>query len=339
MFKNALVYRIEHWAQPSLVDIESRLGGAPFIACGASQPESAGWVAPRGDKHGTLAESVGGQIVVKLCTETKAVPGSVVKQQVNLELDKIEQDTGRRPKGKRVKEVKEAVVHALLPRAFPKRSDTLVWIDPQAQLVWVGASSTKKADAVVTRLIELLGGDLKLALLQTTLAPATAMATWLAEKDAPAGFSIDRECELKQPDSEKATVRYARHTLDIDEVGEHIRQGKLPTQLAMTWEGRVSFVLTEALTLKKIELLDVVLEGAGVDAANSGQEDGGFDADVAIATGELRQLMPALVLALGGMHERQVVASTAPAVPVVSGAQPAAAAKTSSVAPWDVQPA
>jgi hypothetical protein len=35
----------------------------------------------------------------------------------------------------------------------------------------------------------------------------------------------------------------------------------------------VSFVLTEALTLKKIQLLDVVLEGAGekVDAANSGQ--------------------------------------------------------------------
>ena len=50
------------------------------------------------------------------------------------------------------------------------------------------------------------------------------MASWLSEKEAPAGFTIDRECELKQPDSEKATVRYARHTLDIDEVGEHIRQ-------------------------------------------------------------------------------------------------------------------
>ena len=86
------------------------------------------------------------------------------------------------------------------------------------------------------------------------------MSAWLSEKQAPPGFSIDRECELKQPDSEKAAVRYARHTLDIDEVGEHIKQGKLPTQLALTWNSRVSFVLTEGLALKKIKLLDVVLE-------------------------------------------------------------------------------
>ena len=29
-------------------------------------------------------------------------------------------------------------------------------------------------------------------------------------------------------------MRYARHTLDIDEVGEHIRQGKLPNSLTDT---------------------------------------------------------------------------------------------------------
>jgi recombination associated protein RdgC len=341
MFKNALVYRIEDWAQPTLTEIESRLAGAPFIECGATQPESSGFVPPRGDKHASLAESVGGQIVFKLCTETKAVPGGVVKQQLAAQLDKIEQDTGRRPTGKAAKELKEAVVHALLPRAFPKRSETLVWLDPKAQRVWVGAGSTKKADALVTKLIELLGGGLKLGLLQTELAPATAMAMWLAEKEAPAGFSIDRECELKQPDAEKASVRYARHTLDIDEVGEHIKQGKLPTQLALTWESRVSFVLTEALTLKKIELLDVVLEGAGVDAANSGtgrsdgKDDAGFDADVAIATGELRQMLPALVAALGGVHERQAAAAAGG----VAVATPPAASSGKSAAPWDVQPA
>ena len=42
MFKNALVYRIEHWAQPPLSEIEGRLQGARFVECGASQPESLG---------------------------------------------------------------------------------------------------------------------------------------------------------------------------------------------------------------------------------------------------------------------------------------------------------
>jgi recombination associated protein RdgC len=141
------------------------------------------------------------------------------------------------------------------------------------------------------------------------------MSEWLSSKEAPAGFSIDRECELKQPDSEKSTVRYARHTLDIDEVGEHIKQGKLPTQLALTWNNRVSFVLTETLALKKIKLLDVVIEGAA-------KEDGGFDADVAIITGELRQLIPDLLEALGGALARDL---PAPPVNPVPG----------SVAPWE----
>ena len=352
MFKNALIYRIEAWSPPGLPEIDQRLQAARFVECSASQAESVGWVEPRGEAHGAMVESIGGQLVLRLATETKAVPGGVIKEQVGKKLDAIEKDTGRRPRGKIVKELKEEVIHALLPRAFPKRSDTVVWIDAQAQWLLVGAGSVKKADAVVTRLVDLLGaagGGLKLSLVQTAVAPATAMATWLAEKEAPAGFSIDRECELKQPDSEKATVRYARHMLDIDEVGEHVRQGKMPTQLALTWAGRVSFVLSEALTLKKIKLLDVVLEGAGADAGASrqsqGRDEGGFDADVALFTGELRLLIPELMAALGGMQERpaallpSLVPTLVTAPPGESGpAGTAAAAAAASVAPWDSVP-
>ena len=302
MFKNALVYRIASWDPASMADIEDRLAGGRFMACGATQPESAGWIEPRGEKHGALVENVGGQLILQLCVERKPVPGSVVKAALNERLEKIEAETGRRPKGKQAKELKEEIVHELLPRAFPKRSRTLIWVDPKAGIVLVDAAGMKKADAIVTQLVELLGGGIVLTLLQTQTSPATAMSEWLRTKEAPPGFSVDRECELKQPDSEKASVRYSRHTLDIDEVGEHIAQGKLPTQLAMTWAGRVSFVLTESMTLKKIKLLDVVLEGTG---SNPGKDDNGFDADVAIATGELGQLIPELIEALGGELVRE----------------------------------
>ena len=296
MFKNAIVYRIDQWEQPPMAELETRLDAARFVECGASQQESFGWVEPRGEKHGPLIESVAGQWILKLCTETKAVPGGAIKTQLEARLDKIEQETGRRPKGKAAKELKEEIVHELLPRAFPKRGTTPVWIDLEARLVIVGAASAKKADKLTTGLIELLGGKLRLEMVQTQLSPAIAMSEWLTTKEAPAGFTIDRDCELKQPDSEKSLVRYARHTLEIDEVGEHIRQGKLPTSLAMTWDGRVSFVLTEALAIKKIKLLDVALEGK----PESGKGDDGFDADVAITTGELGRLIPDLVEALGG---------------------------------------
>jgi len=307
MFKNALLYRIGPWEPPTSAEIEARLDAGRFVECGASQQESIGWVEPRGEKNGVLMEGVGGQLILKLCIERKAVPSQVVKNTLEAQLDKVEADTGRRPKGKKAKELKEDIVHGLLPRAFPKRSTTLVWIDPRAKLVIVGAGSVKASDRIVSMLVELLGGGITLTLLQTELSPATAMAEWLKSREAPAGFTIDRECELKQPDSEKSLVRYARHTLDIDEVGEHIAQGKLPTSLAMTWNSRVSFVLNEAGTVKKIKLLDVALEGAG----STGKDDNGFDTDVAITTGELSQLFPQLIDALGGELARDKPVQTA----------------------------
>jgi recombination associated protein RdgC len=104
-------------------------------------------VAPRGDKHDALAESVGGQLVVKLCAETKRRAGQRGQAAGAGQLDAIEQQTGRRPKGKQVKELKEAVVHALLPRAFPKRSDTLVWIDRPGRHGVGGHRQHQAADA------------------------------------------------------------------------------------------------------------------------------------------------------------------------------------------------
>ena len=73
--------------------------------------------------------------------------------------------------------------------------------------------------------------------------------------------------------------------------------GKVPTRLAMTWSDRVSFVLTEAMQLKKIAFLESVFEGS---ASPADGKDDNYDADVAIATGELSQLIPDLLEALGG---------------------------------------
>ncbi len=304
MFKNALVYRIdEAWTAPSLDELEARLAAGRFNECAPTQLESTGWTEPRGKKHGALVESIGGHWMLRLSSERKAVPASVVKTELEARLEAIEAQTGRKPRGKAAKELKEQIVHALLPRAFAKRGSTPLWIDPRARVLVIGATSTKKADGIVTLLVDLLGASVAPMPMQSQRSPAGAMAGWLAAKEAPAGFSIDRECELKQPDSEKALVRYARHTLDIDEVAAHIGQGKLPTQLAMTWQGRVSFVLTEAMTLKKIKLLDVVLEGSK-QAANDGADDG-FDADVAITTGELGRMIPDLIEALGGELDRK----------------------------------
>lgn len=293
MFKNALIYRIAPTWTANLELIEAGLEAARYVECGASQEKAVGWTEPRGEENGLLAESVAGQIVLKLLVEVKAVPNSVINRKAREELARIEAATGRKPGKRETKEIKEDIKLALMPLAFTKLSSVLVWIDAKAQLLTIGASSTAKADEVITYLVKCLD-DFSVLPLNTQTSSAVAMGEWLATQAPPAGFTIDRECELKSPDESKAVVRYSRHPLDIEEVSAHIANGKVPTKLALTWMDRVSFVLTDTLQIKKITFLDGVFDGT------SQEKEDGFDADTAIATGELRQLIPELLAALGG---------------------------------------
>ena len=293
MFKNLIIYRTSALAF-TLAQLEAALQKAPFIECGATQEKSAGWVPPRGEAHGALVESIGGQLIARLMTETKAVPGDALARKVKEKAERIEQETGRKPGKKETRELKEEARLDLLPMAFTKRGTTWVWIDPQTCTLMIDTSSQARADEVASSLVELLQTPgFVLALLSTQTAPQAAMAHWLKEQEPPVGFTVDRECELKSQGEDKSVVRYANHPLDIQEVLDHINAGLLPTRLALTWDDRVSFTLTQQLQVKGIRFLDSVFESQQVD-------DGGFDADVAIATGELRKLIPDLVTALDG---------------------------------------
>ena len=304
MFKSASFFRIAtDFVLPPLEALEEALQSAQFLPCGATQPESVGWMPPRGNKSTVMVEAVGTQVILRLGIERRPVPASAVKAEVEQRVEKYKQETGReRVSAKVKKELKEEAVQALLPRAFTKRSSTTLWIDPVHQFLVVDSGSLSGADKVVTHLIDALGEipgsrpGLMAKPVQTAMAAGPAMAHWLASREAPVGFTVDRDCELKMPDDQKSTVRYSRHTLEIDEVAEHIASGKMPTQLAMTWNERVSFVLTDMAQVKKIKLLDVVLDGV----QENGKDDDGFDTDAAIVTGELSNLIPDLLEALGG---------------------------------------
>lgn len=293
MFKNVIMYRVGPGWSATVAQMEEGLDGARFVPCGASQEKSIGWIEPRGEAHGPLVEAVGGQLILKLMIETRALPSSVVNRKAEERVAQIEAATGRKPGKKETREIKDDIKLALLPLAFSKESSVSVWLDPQARLLVIDAGSQARADEVVTMLVKSLSG-LAVALIDTKVSPTAAMSEWLITQEPPAGFTVDRECELKAADESKAVVRYTRHPLDTDEVRQYVESGKLPTRLALTWDSRVSFVLTEGLQLKKLAFLDVVFEGAA-----KGKGDG-FDADTAIATGELRKLLPDLLEALGG---------------------------------------
>jgi recombination associated protein RdgC len=302
MFKNLSLFKLApSWAEFFMrfeTSVSAGLGAGVFTPCGPTEQKSIGWVPPRGEAHGALLEAVAGQRIMKLRIETKSVPASVVRKRAEAEAEKIEAATGRKPGKKEMAAIKEDALLALLPQAFPKSVDILVWADPVTGILAIDSASTGKVDDTITALVNAFDG-LSLSVLQTIAHPQTAMTYWLApdnpDCNCPENFSIERACELRSEDEEKSVVKFNRHNLETDQVREHIAQGKLPKWTAMSYAGRVGFVLTENMQLKKIEFLDGVMAGRDANEA-----DDGFDADVALATGELKAMIPALIEALGG---------------------------------------
>lgn len=306
-FKNLQLYRLTAPWHITAQRLEEQLARFAFKPAGKIEHLARGWIAPRGDD--ALVYSLQRQWLIALGIEQKLLPASVVNQAAKERAAKMEQQLGYKPGRKQMREIKENVTEELLPRAFSRYHTTLAWVDPVNGWFVVDAANVKKAEEII-EVLRWSVDDFPAALLQTRMSPVAAMSEWLSAGEAPSGFSIDRECELKSPLEEKAMVRYSRHPLDIPEIRSHLASGKLPTRLALTWRDRVSFVLSERAEIKKLEFVGLTDKDGEADPVN---EDERFDADFTLMTGELTGLLAELVDALGGEETPHAAAQQAAA--------------------------
>ena len=138
MFKSASFFRIAtDFVLPPLEALEEALQSAQFLPCGATQPESVGWMPPRGNKSTVMVEAVGTQVILRLGIERRPVPASAVKAEVEQRVEKYKQETGRdRVSAKIKKEFKEEAIQSLLPRAFTKRSPPRCGLTRSTSFSW-----------------------------------------------------------------------------------------------------------------------------------------------------------------------------------------------------------
>lgn len=299
-FKHLRLYRLPVPWPITLGELEQSLTRYPFRPCNGLDREAAGWVPPSRD--GALVYAQQHHWLLCLRSESKLLPASIINDLASERIEAIAAEQGHPPGRKQRREIKERVTEELLPRALARRRHTHVWIDPLQGWLGIDAASPARADAVLEILVKSLD-SLPLALVKTDLAPATAMADWLAAGEAPDGFTIDRDCELKSVMEDKATVRYVRHPLDGEEIRDHLAAGKQPTRLALTWEEQLSFILTDAMEVKRLAFLDGIKDAAEGAESNSLLEDEQFAADFVLMAGTLQRFVPDLLAALGGEPE------------------------------------
>ncbi len=296
-FKNLKLYRLAANFSPKLTELEESLQSFAFSPGSSQDKQVSGWVAPFADSG--LVYSLEGQILLRLRTQKKLLPSTVINQASRARAAEMEEQQGYKPGRKQLKEIKEQITTELLPRAFEIAHDTHIWLDTNNGWAVIDAAANARSD----ELISVLGKTISpfpLLPLHLNMSPSAAMTAWLAQEEAPAGFSIDQDIELRANTEMRATVRYVRDMAEPDELRRHIADGKQCTRLALSWQDRISFVLTENMDIKRLAPLDILQNQHEAQSTNESERE---QADFALMSAELAHMLDELCSAMGGFKE------------------------------------
>jgi len=241
-----------------------------------------GWAPVRDDQY---FYSNNGHILLNYTIEKKHLPAGAVKLVVAEKAKVLEAEQGHPIGRKQRRDLTERVHDELLPRALPTRSSTKVWIDRKAGRIVIDSASNSTVEAVQRLLIKTFDG---IGLQDVTWPRAKVITEWMFTE--PEGFTVDDAVTLQYPGEKGKLVKFDHANLGEQDVLQHIQKGGASvTALAMTFDAKVSFVMTDSAQLRRIRPLDILKE----DAAAAKDVDR-FDNDFVLMTGELSRLFDAL---------------------------------------------
>jgi recombination associated protein RdgC len=232
----------------------------------------------------------------------KIIPAGVVKQLLDDKVAALEAAESRDIYRRERLRLKDEIITDLLPRALTRITDRYAYIDTHSQLLVVDSASPGKAEELLASLRTTLG-RLPATPLQTRQAPRDFMTRWLNGERLPEGFGLGGECELRHPDPEGGVVNCKHQDLSAGEIRQHVKNGKFACRLGLHWRERLSFVLNDDLSIKRLRFEDVVRDAA--DEVQAEDFASRFDLDFSLMTLELAEFLPQLLQAFGGEEQAE----------------------------------
>ena len=275
-FKHLHLYRLHDGPELDATSLETALGEQAFRPLGGSEARRLGWAAPAGRAGTQLLHELQGQRLMTALRQERILPASVVREEVEERSEALESQEGRKLRRQEKLAIKEQVYEELLPRAFVRSQKVDLWWDSRRGLIAVNASSRTRAEELLDLLRETLG-SLKVTPLASQTLPMRAMTTWLGDPASrPADLVLGDQVELKAK-GDDGVLRARQVDLDSDEIQQLLESGRQASKLALSIEGRLSFVLHDDLAIKSLRFDDALIDEAT-------QADDGDDALVRLET-------------------------------------------------------
>lgn len=245
------------------------------------------------DSHGSMRFA--------LRRDDRLLPMSIVRAKVGEAVKKIEIEEGRKVGRRERMVLRENVIDTLLPKTLCRTSITEALYDDETEMMFIGTSSTNKADSMVSAL-RIAWGGLAMRLIRTKVSPKTVMTNWLQQQECEGGFELGDSCVLAAVGPRPSTVRIKNTVLECQEVMTHLENGKHVLELNLVWNGQVVFTLDENMCMKSIEWLSHVTE----ETANAGDDLVSiYSATQIIMTQTLAMIYNELIELMGGLIKEE----------------------------------
>lgn len=306
-FKHLHLYRLHDAPELSSDALASALQEHSAKPLGNADARRLGWTAPAGRLGaGQLVHEIQSHRLLSALRQERLLPASVVKEEVDEMVADIEASEGRKVTRKEKTAFKEQVTENLMPRAFVRSQKIDLWWDTRGQLIGINASSRTRAEDILDLLRETLG-SLKVTPLSSQTLPMRAMTTWLGDvASRPADLQLGDQVELKAK-GDDGVLRARQVDLDSDEIQQLLESGRQASKLAISLEGRLSFVLHDDLALKSLRFGDALIEEA--DHADDGDDAlARLETDFILMAQALSTDVPRLLEWLGGETQREPAA-------------------------------
>jgi recombination associated protein RdgC len=284
-FKNLKLYSITQDMDFTEEDIEQKLQEYKFRQCGSQELASMGWAAPF-NQGKALLHATGGRIWITLKKQERILPATVVNAELADKVAQIENETGS-PVGKKAQQdLKQEIIHRLLPQAFTKNSYTHGFISTKDKLVVVDSAADGKAEAFLAMLRKALGSLPVVPLARQSV--QGQLTAWLKDGSAPSDIKVLEEAELKALEEDGAIIRCKNQDLYCEEITNHLEAGKLVQKIAVEWSETLSAIIQEDLSIKRLKFTDLIKEQN--DDIPKDQLSARLDANFALMSGEIVRL-------------------------------------------------
>jgi recombination associated protein RdgC len=275
------------------LSMESMLAGLESLAfspCLPSLPMSAGWVSPVDEPGASLIRTINDCSMLCLQLEEKILPAMVIRQTLLEKIRHVETQEKRKLRAKEKFDLKDEIIHTLMPRAFSKLTRIYAYIDNRSHRLVLGTQNAKRAEQFITLFKRSVTEGVERYELKR-LAPL--LTHWLRQKDYPAAFAIEKAAVLQDPKLQNRIIRCQQQDLFAASIQALIADGCEVKRIGLCWQDRVSFVLADDFSLSAIKYQEAILAEAQDMEPETAQQQ--FDADFLIMTETLAGLFNALL--------------------------------------------